>query len=113
MLYSAGGETVTVTDAVQRDQDGNPVTGSGPRTVDGVLIDLTGTATNTAEHGQIPVTQCRALFPDDDPIGLGATVTRAAGDRWHVVGTPELAQSQLVPAMCFGLIVDLVKVGAK
>lgn len=110
MLYVAGGESVTVTDKVERDSDGNPISGNGPRTVDGVLFELEGTSTNTAEHGQIPVTNGRALFPDDDPISLGATVTREGGDRWHVVGTPELAVSQ-IGAMSFGLIVDLVKVG--
>lgn len=112
MYYAANGETVTVTDKVTRDNDGNPTSGSGPRPVDGVVFGLKGTATNTAEHGQIPVTQCQALFPDEDPIALGAIVTRESGDRWHVVGTPELADSQLGP-ICFGLIVDLVKVGAK
>ncbi len=112
MYYAAHGETVTVTDAVTRDNDGNPVTGSAPRAVDGVLFQLEGTSTNTAEHGQIPLTNARVLFPEDDPIVQGATVTRAAGDRWHVVGGPELATSQIT-GRCFGLIVSLVKVGTK
>jgi hypothetical protein len=112
VLYSAAAESVTVEDKAQPDPDGNP-SPVAPRLVDGVIFGLKGTVTNSTEHGQLPVTQCQALFPDDDPIGLGSVVTRAAGDRWHVVGTPELADSQLVAGMCFGRIVDLVKVGAK
>lgn len=111
MYYAAAGESVMVTDAVGRDANGNPTAASAPRQVDGVMFQSQTTTTDTSEHGQIPVTTTSVLFPESDPIALGAVVTSTLRGRFHVVGTPQLAQSQLT-GRCFGLIVHLVQAGS-
>ncbi len=121
MFYAARGRSVMVTDAVARDNDGNPITGSTPRQVDGIVIEQQTTSTNTSEHGQLAQSSCRMLFPEDDPITLGAKVQLlveqdgelvAEPGVWHVVGKPQRAQSQQT-GWCPGRIVEFVQIGSK
>lgn len=111
MFYAARGESVTVTDAVTRDNDGNPTTASGPRPVDGVLVQQESTSMNTTEKGDVAVTNLRALFPEDDPIAQLAKVQFPRRGTFHVVGKPLLCRSDLTGRV-WGLIVDMVQIGS-
>jgi len=113
MFYAAHGRTAMVTDAVSPDADGNPTAAAAARPVDGVVIQEESTTTNVTEHGNLAVTTVRALFPEDDPITLGATVQFPPREgKFRVVGDPEPAHSQL-SGRSFGLIVELKKVGSR
>jgi hypothetical protein len=112
VLYSAAGKSVTITDAPKRDANSNPTTAAVPRPVDGVRFQPGATLTNTGEKGNLAVTQGSILLPEDDPIGPGATVEVPGHGKFHMVGEPRRVESE-ISGRCFGLLVELVKVGTK